>query len=929
MATSLTTATTNTYVSSGIYYKEVDLTVIQQAVGGFSAAAICLTEKGPAFEITNSATYTDRAFRLGDLNPLFPSSYFAKQYLQQAQNYKEVRLLGLEGYKDTQGYAITYQVTGSSPAVPGTSALTAGTNSIACILKARNTAVTGRAAITSVSVANTTYIDPSTQLSVTNATDYLFALNITYSDSTSDTVVVSLRPSSNDYILTKFGQDPLNPPTINNKNATLWIDYVIPSNTQRFSMAGTLGYYLPGSSVSQSTLPLTTGNCLFGTNIVLQSAPITNVVTTSTSTTVTVGSDITSWLQNGGLVEIQNIDGTGNITQVNGNWKAASVAFLSPNTTFVLQNITTGSNLIISGATTFSNDKSPVVYNLAQATWETNVLDLYGQSGITYQTPITPWFVSDGDNNGDYKRLFRFWSISDGKSANTEVKVEIRNINSAGNNQNGQFDIVVRTFSDREDLTQNILESFTNLNMDPSSDNYIQKRIGDGENYALRSKFIFVEMNSEEDIPINYIPFGVLGYPNVTGAKFPDVNWTLEYNQSQSIAKQSLGLANNSINMFQQVPTDILAFKNATGAVLGKGFHLNPNQNATFATVNANVFSFQSSNNYNDSNGIPLTLQNKVPRNKFVVDFYGGFDGWNVYSQRTWSNTNSADYQSLQLAIAQLSDNESLDADFTVLTTPDIYFDTNATACQAVLSMVQTRGDCLYIADLSYDQLADVNNAASLVNASNMLSNEVCVYFPWLQIEDVLNQKNVWVAPSILALGTIAYTATNQNVWQPPGGPIRTVTNNLVRSRRRLKLGDREVLKTANINPITLFPGSGYEITEVRTTQPYFSALSFIHNRLLLCYAKKVLNQVLRPLLLQLNSQIVDTAFINTVKPIFDRIKKLNGIQDYTVSVLPTDPSLAQDRVTLAGQIVIIPLYPVEQINVSFVLQDSGLTFNQ
>jgi len=929
MATSITTATSNSYISSGIYFKEVDLTVVSQAVGGFSAAAIALTEKGPAFEITNSANFTDRAFRLGDLNPKFKSSYYAKQYLQQAQNYKEVRVLGLEGYKDTKGYVITYNVTGSSPAVPGTSALTAGKNSIACILKERATAITGRKTISTVEVANASYVDPATQATVTSATDYLFNIIITYSDASTDSIVVSLRPESKDYIVTKFGQDPLNPTLIGNQNSSLWVDFILPSVQQRFSIAGTLGYYLPGSSSAQSTLPLTIGNCLFGTNIVLESAAITNVVTSSTKTTVTVGSDITSWLADGGTVEIQNVAGTGNITQVNGNWKVANVVYASPSTTFDLQDITTGDDLVISGSTTFSNANAPKVYNFVSPTWETEVLDFYGQEGITYQTPITPWFVSDGDSNGDYKRLFRFWSISDGKSADTEVKIEIRNINSAGNNQNGQFDIAVRQYSDRDDLNPNIVESFLQLNMDPSSDNYIQRRIGDGENYPLRSKFIFIEMNTDEEIPINYIPFGVLGYPNVTGSKFPDVNWTTEYNSAQPVTKQTLGLANNSINMFQQVPADVLAFKNSNGQTLGKGFHLNPNQNDSFVTANANTFVFQSVNNLTDSNGKTLTLQNRVPRNKFVVDFYGGFDGWNVYSERTWNDATSADYQALQLAISQLNDVESLDADFTVLVTPDIYLDTDSTACESVLAMVQQRGDCLYIPDFSYDAQADAQNAANLLSASNMLSNETAVYFPWLQIEDDLNEKNVWLPPSILALGTIAYTATNQNIWQPPGGPIRTVTNNLVRSRRRLKLADREILKTVNIDPITLFPGSGYEITEVRTTQPYFSALSFIHNRLLLCYAKKVLNQVLRPLLFQLNSQVTNTAFINTVKPIFDRIKKLNGIEDYSVSVLPTDPSLAQDRVTLAGQIVIIPLYPVEQINVTFVLQDSGLSFNQ
>ena len=132
----------------------------------------------------------------------------------------------------------------------------------------------------------------------------------------------------------------------------------------------------------------------------------------------------------------------------------------------------------------------------------------------------------------------------------------------------------------------------------------------------------------------------------------------------------------------------------------------------------------------------------------------------------------------------------------------------------------------------------------------------------------------------------------------------------------------------ANINPITIFPGSGYEIAGVRTTQEVFSALSFIHNRLLLCYAKKTLNQILRPLLFTLNGQLAEDSFTATVKPIFDRIKKLNGIADFAVNIVKNDLT-AQDKTTLYGQIIIQPLYPVERIIVDFSIQDSIVSFNE
>lgn len=932
------------YESSGVYFTETDLTVVAQTTGGFSAAAVGLTERGPAFEITNSSNFEDRQQRLGGLNQEFPTSFYARQYLEQARNYKEIRVLGLEGYKDIKGFGISLSVNGTAAYVAGTSAYTSATDALRVVLKERPTALTGRPAISSVLVQTTTFIDPLTGLSATSATDYLFNLLINYADSTSDTITLSLRPESKDYIVKKLWMSPFKKgteeniifPLIKNQICPLWVDFIVPSVKTKPSVDKAYAYYLPSSTIAQNYLPLLTGACAFGTTFTYQSAVVTNVVAKTASSvvtgaTVTVTGDITSWWS-GGLkaVTLAGITGTGTIATANGTFVVSNVAYSSPSTTFdlydyddsVAAGVPTTPITTVTASSSFTGS-SPTAKKYIIPTWEGEVL---GFENIEYQTPITPWFVSDGDMNGDFKRLFRLWSISDGENANTEIKVEIKNLNAAGNNGKGTFDILIRDFSDREDVEVKRIETFSNLTMDTTSDNYILRRIGDGEKFPLRSKFVFLEMNTDEQLEDDLMPYGCLGYPNITGKVFPDVVWTSNYDQTKPIAKQGLGLANNKVNAFQAVAPSQLKFKNNTTGVIGKGFHLNPNNNTTFATDQAAVFTFASQEIYATAAGVTVVPSEKVKRSRFVVDFYGGFDGFNVYSERTWGDPLSKDYEALMLAVDKLNDKENIDADFTVLVTPDFQLDNHAAACEGVLDMVKMRGDCLYIPDMQYDAESDPQAASDIVVNSNIRSNSTAVYHPWLQIENPIDKNNIWLPPSLLALGTITYVAQNENVWQPPGGSIRTVTNNLVRTRRRMKIDDREILKNASINPITLFPGSGYEITEVRTTQEVFSALSFIHNRLLLCYAKKILNQTLRPLLFQLNGNITKDAFIAVVTPIFDRIKKLNGVEEYKVEVLER-PEL-NDRTTLYGRITIVPLYPVERIIVDFTLQDSAFSFN-
>ncbi len=937
-----------TNISSGTYFREIDLTIITQSVGTFAGAMIGLTEKGPAFQIMSSASFGERSIRLGNLNPLYSSSYYAREFLEQANNYKEVRVLGLEGYNETEGlengetekaFVISYGGTSGSVgrldagAVmttdgigPFDSPAILGMHSLAAVLKPRRTPLTQFAEVIWVEVATILQRDGVT----TSATDDLFAITVHYTTSANDiTIPCSLRPAAKEYIGTVFGTSPRDLTKVKNRTSPLWVDFVYDSLLSKPTIAATQDYYYPGTSTAgtDSLLDIIVGDMTISTAF--------SYPTTATSGITAANPGVASGAFPSSIVDgIQVMfSGTTGMTITSpvaliGSLAGAIVYANNTvaNTSFEIFADAAGTIPVITvGAWSVGNVKQ-----VFTPTWEKEVMSLGGTTdmeAIPFQTPITPWFVSDCDTDGNTQRLFRVWSISDGDAANTEVKLEISDINPDGNLGYGSFSIYVRQFGDREDTTRSVVEAFTNLTLNPKSDNYIKRRIGDGEDFALQSRYVFIEMNDTDSLPNNSLPYGVEGYVDTTGLAFPDVVWTSDYDFTKPLTKQALGLANNKTNMFASLVGEYLSFKNVAllPPATGIGFHLNPTGNsnintALFTLANQRIYQVNPPTNTTAVSGLE-----KSKRSRYVVAFAGGFDAFNVYKVRGWGTSTSKDFAALSLAIDIFGDQESLEADFSVLVTPDFNFEDHAVATEKVLEMVTTRGDALYIPDfrLSVDCL--VEDAKTSLQSSNMNSNFAAIYYPHCQIEDLTNKVNLWLPPSIIALATIAATATNEQVWQPPAGSLRTITSNLVRTRRRMKIEDREVLKSANINPITLFPGSGFEITESRTTQEVLSALSFVHNRLLLGYAKKALSQTLRPILHQLNSVNLRNAFINTVTPIFDRIKKLNGLEEFKVSVVDD----VADRTTLNGQIEIIPLYPVERIIVDFVLKNGTLDFNQ
>lgn len=157
----------------------------------------------------------------------------------------------------------------------------------------------------------------------------------------------------------------------------------------------------------------------------------------------------------------------------------------------------------------------------------------FGRFDARYKSPKTPAIISQPYGDTEYD-LFHFESLSDGEYGNDKYKISIAAVQKSSNPRSdfGTFTVVVRTFDDT-DVEPKIIEQFNNVNLNPASDNFIGRIIGDKhafynfdvENvedrrvivkgrYPNRSKFIRVVMNSELErgqVPDSALPFGFRG----------------------------------------------------------------------------------------------------------------------------------------------------------------------------------------------------------------------------------------------------------------------------------------------------------------------------------------------------------------------------------------------------------------------------------
>lgn len=277
-----------------------------------------------------------------------------------------------------------------------------------------------------------------------------------------------------------------------------------------------------------------------------------------------------------------------------------------------------------------------------------------------FRCAVTPWIVSELKGTGkgaQVKRLFRFYTISDGKCANEQVKISIANIRP----DDGTFDVLVRDYNDG-DASPVILESYKGLNMIPGDRRYIGLRIGTANgDYELKSKYVMVDV-IEDEVTKECVPAGFLGYPVRTyddSLKTPFFSYNTTYNEEIREKKQYFGLSD-----LNGVDVDMLTYKgvgaytfdnteNITKDYLSgytAGFHLD----ARLAGIEGVTITIDGNNDLSGatwsvvgkenkgsvSSLIPIistedrmkgTIYEDINLRKFTVYPYGGFDGWDIY----------------------------------------------------------------------------------------------------------------------------------------------------------------------------------------------------------------------------------------------------------------------------------------------------------
>ena len=452
-----------------------------------------------------------------------------------------------------------------------------------------------------------------------------------------------------------------------------------------------------------------------------------------------------------------------------------------------------------------------------------------------------------------------------GSKHNVRWEVTSRNANK------GTFSLAIRAGNDSIKRKQT-LETWNNVSLDPNSNNYISKIIGDSK----------AGIGGTEAEPyLNYSG----SYPNKSRYVRVEVtNPLVDYlDENGSVAN----------------PADSASLPATGSGSYGGSFSTGDNGYAGFDSVGNIQGTISSATSFN---------------------FY---ENIGVQSQGFNPGTDAQGKTAYTKALNLLSNQDEYDVNLILM--PGILADQHSAIVQKAIDVCEDRGDSFTIVDpVVYDSaITSVTSQGDTYD-----SNYAAMYWPWIQIPETQLGKNVYVPPSTVLAGIYAFNDKVAHPWFAPAGLNRGGIDVAVQAERKLTQGNRDDLYESSINPIATFPGQGVCVWGQKTLQKKASALDRVNVRRLLIKLKKFIASTSKFLVFEQNNSKTRNRFLNIVNPYMEQVQSNSGLNAFRVVMDDTNntPDIV-DRNILYGQIFVQPTRTAEFIVLDFTVQPTGATF--
>lgn len=431
----------------------------------------------------------------------------------------------------------------------------------------------------------------------------------------------------------------------------------------------------------------------------------------------------------------------------------------------------------------------------------------------------------------------------------------------------GYFTLLIRRGDDYT-ANQTVLETWSNISLDPNQNNYIEYVIG---NQAQQVRF---DEAGQAYLQVTGSYPNVSNYVRVKAVNYPTPNYLGPTGQAQTQYTASIPVNGSG------------SFNGSFGGAVGPLF-------GTFGKA-------------------PLNMYESIP----VVASVATSPTTNI------QGVSAADYDT---AINLLANPDAYV--YNAIYAPGISSQNASTQVSALLAVAQNRGDAIAVVDMvGYNQ-----SVAAVSTAAQSYDNSYgATYWPWVQIRSTETGRLNFVPASLIVPAVYEYNDKVAAEWFAPAGLTRGGLPTVIQPERRLTVAQRNTLYTAKVNPIAVFPGQGTVIYGQKTLQSKASALDRVNVRRLLIALKGYIGQIAQTLVFEQNTAVTRNKFLSQVNPYLDYVQQRQGLYAFRVVMDDTNntPDVI-DRNLLVGAIYLQPTRTAEFIQLDFNILPTGVTFGQ
>lgn len=258
---------------------------------------------------------------------------------------------------------------------------------------------------------------------------------------------------------------------------------------------------------------------------------------------------------------------------------------------------------------------------------------------------------------------------------------------------------------------------------------------------------------------------------------------------------------------------------------------------------------------------------------------------------------------------------------------------TNQSVQNALITLGETSKNFVSLVAPPY-AVGDSQDAVDWMNGrgartASINNSYAAVYWPWVRTFDFYAGAEEWYDPAIFAARQFVYTDSVAEPWFAPAGYRRGRLTKPTDVEVLLNQGDKDVLYSNNINPITKEVQNGIVIFGQKTGQRQPTALDRVNVRRLLIYMRKVLLQLGKPFQFEPNDTFTWELVEDAIRPFLSDLINRRAIVEGDVKCDATINTPARvDRNELWCSITIKPTKAAETVVFEINLTNQSATIN-